>query len=283
MEKLSPDEAAKQPLVIVVIGMAGSGKTTYMKAITKSLIADGKKVYSINLDPAVYSIPYNSNIDIRDSINYQDVMKHYKLGPNGAIMTSLNLFATKFDGVMDILLKRSTELDYILVDTPGQIEVFNWSASGSIILESLATTFPSVINYVVDTTRSQKPITFMANMIYACSVMYKFQLPFIASFNKIDAVDPSCCIEWMNDYYKFSEAVLASDDSYMGSFSRSCALMLNEFYREIQHCSISSVTGDGMDLHKECLLKSKEEYLMQYLPFLKNKNKESVKVPNSGD
>lgn len=61
-------------------------------------------------------------------------MKHYKLGPNGAIMTSLNLFATKFDGVMDILLKRSTELDYILVDTPGQIEVFNWSASGSIIL-----------------------------------------------------------------------------------------------------------------------------------------------------
>jgi GPN-loop GTPase len=49
-------------------------------------------------------------------------------------MTCLNLFATKFDQVHDVLSKRAPNLDIILVDTPGQIEVFNWSASGSIIL-----------------------------------------------------------------------------------------------------------------------------------------------------
>ena len=53
-------------------------------------------------------------------------MKHFKLGPNGAIMTSLNLFATKFDQVLDLLAKREAELDYILVDTPGQIEAPAW-------------------------------------------------------------------------------------------------------------------------------------------------------------
>lgn len=57
---------------------------------------------------------------------------------------------------------------YAVVDTPGQIEAFTWSASGAIITESLATSFPSVIVYVVDTPRTASPNTFMSNMLYAC-------------------------------------------------------------------------------------------------------------------
>jgi hypothetical protein len=33
----------------------------------------------VNLDPAVHSVPFESNIDIRDSINYKEVMKQYNL------------------------------------------------------------------------------------------------------------------------------------------------------------------------------------------------------------
>ena len=90
-------------------------------------------------------------------------------------MTSLNLFATKFDQVISILDNRSYKkekksdetptssddapptaskaLDYILVDTPGQIEAFTWSASGSIITAALASSFPTVLAFVVDTPR----------------------------------------------------------------------------------------------------------------------------------
>lgn len=32
-------------------------------------------------------------------VNYKNVMKEYNLGPNGGILTSLNLFATRFDQV----------------------------------------------------------------------------------------------------------------------------------------------------------------------------------------
>lgn len=39
------------------------------------------------------------------------VMSQYGLGPNGAITTSLNLFATRFDQVLDLLEKRSDELE----------------------------------------------------------------------------------------------------------------------------------------------------------------------------
>ena len=34
--------------------------------------------------------------------------------------------------------KREPPLEYIIVDTPGQIEIFTWSASGAIITEAFA-------------------------------------------------------------------------------------------------------------------------------------------------
>lgn len=64
--------------------------------------------YVINLDPAVAKLPYGANIDIRDTLKYKDVMKQYHLGPNGAILTSLNLFTTKFDQVLQFIDKRSS-------------------------------------------------------------------------------------------------------------------------------------------------------------------------------
>jgi GPN-loop GTPase len=111
-------------------------------------------------------------------------MSTYQLGPNGAILTSLNLFTTKFDKVLD-LIARKTNLDYILIDTPGQIEIFTWSASGAIITESIASYCPTVILYIIDTPRSISPTTFMSNMLYACSILYKTKLPFVLCFNKV--------------------------------------------------------------------------------------------------
>eukprot|EP01117_Protostelium_nocturnum_P012023 TRINITY_DN4400_c0_g1_i2.p1 TRINITY_DN4400_c0_g1~~TRINITY_DN4400_c0_g1_i2.p1 ORF type:complete len:182 (+),score=46.61 TRINITY_DN4400_c0_g1_i2:85-630(+) len=160
--------AKKEPIVCIVIGMAGSGKTTLMQSLTEHLQEKEDPFYVLNLDPAVRHVPYSLNIDIRDTVKYKEVMKQYNLGPNGAIVTSLNLFATKFDQVLGLLDKRAPSLDYILMDTPGQIEIFTWSASGSIITESVASTYPTVLVYVIDTPRTTSPSTFMSNMLYAC-------------------------------------------------------------------------------------------------------------------
>ena len=65
--------------------------------------------------------------------------------------------------------KREPQPKYILVDTPGQIEIFTWSASGAIITEAFASTFPTMVAYVVDTARSAAPQTFMSNMLQVCA------------------------------------------------------------------------------------------------------------------
>ena len=167
--------------------MAGAGKTTLMQRLNAHLHDQDESYYMVNLDPAVLDTPFGPHVDIRDTVNYREVMKQYQLGPNGGILTSLNLFATRFDQVLDLIGKRHERepLKYALFDTPGQIEIFTWSASGQIITESLAATYPTVIVYVIDTVRCKNAVTFMSNMLYACSILYKLKLPLVLALNKV--------------------------------------------------------------------------------------------------
>lgn len=102
----------EKPTVLITIGMAGSGKTTFVQRVnsylrsvppqsTKSPLSDTASThlraahsdtseaqssapsqeprppYILNLDPAVTYMPYDANIDIRDTIDYAEVMKQY--------------------------------------------------------------------------------------------------------------------------------------------------------------------------------------------------------------
>jgi GTPase SAR1 family protein len=257
----------KLPIVCLIIGMAGSGKTTFLQRLNAHVHQHKIRAYTINLDPAVTHMPYHPNIDIRDTVDYKAVMKQYNLGPNGGIMTSLNLFATRFDQVLKLLEARSDDLDYIFIDTPGQIEVFTWSASGSIITDSLAATFPTCVIYVADTPRTTSPITFMSSMSYACSIMYKIKLPFLLTFNKNDVVSHQFAIDWMQDVDTFIDA-LKSDTSYMSTLTRSMSMVLEEFYQAIECCGVSALTGSGVVEWFTKVDKSRDEYDTVYVPMI---------------
>lgn len=210
-----------------------------LQRLNAHLYAQKEPPYLINLDPAVAKLPFNANIDIRDTVSYQDVMSSYNLGPNGGILTSLNLFTTKFDQVLSFVEK--TPAKTILVDTPGQIEIFTWSASGAIITDTLASTMPTCVAYVVDTPRCNNPATFMSNMLYACSILYKTKLPFILVFNKTDVQSHHFALQWMRDFESFQEALHAKREEeadrgsgYMHTLMGSMGLVLDEFYKNIR-------------------------------------------------
>lgn len=274
-----------------------------MQRINSHLHAKKTPPYVINLDPAVQHVPFDSNIDIRDSVNYKEVMKSYNLGPNGGIITSLNLFATKIDQILDLLEKRtlpdpakpeSKGISHVLIDTPGQIEVFVWSASGSILLDSLASTFPTVIAYIIDTPRTTSTSTFMSNMLYACSILYKTKLPMILVFNKTDVQDAGFAKEWMTDFEAFQAALRIEEDGgsfggqdgvgsgYMGSLLNSMSLMLEEFYNHLSVVGVSAMTGQGIDEFFTQVAEKAKEFEAEYRPELerKKKQREEEKVAN---
>jgi len=268
----------KMPTVVLVIGMAGAGKTTLMHRINLHVQERGLRGYFINLDPACRSVPFAANIDIRDTVNYKEVMQQYGLGPNGSILTSLNLFATRFDQVVDILEKRAHSdagLDYIFVDTPGQIEAFTWNAGGQIIHELLSSTFPTIILYITDTPRCTSPTTFMSNMLYACSMLYKSRLPIVCAFNKIDVVPCAFAEEWMADFEAYQQALDADKgEDYMGSFNRSLSLVMDEFYRNINCAGVSAVTGAGIPEMFTKIDEAAVEFTVSFLPDLEKRREE---------
>jgi Conserved hypothetical ATP binding protein len=47
-------------------------------------------------------------------VKYKEVMKQYNLGPNGGILTSLNLFATRFDQVHQLLTAHTPHMRRML-------------------------------------------------------------------------------------------------------------------------------------------------------------------------
>uniref|UniRef100_D3Z3X7 GPN-loop GTPase n=1 Tax=Mus musculus TaxID=10090 RepID=D3Z3X7_MOUSE len=69
--------APQPPVCLLVLGMAGSGKTTFVQRLTGHLHNKGCPPYVINLDPAVHEVPFPANIDIRDTVKYKEVMKQY--------------------------------------------------------------------------------------------------------------------------------------------------------------------------------------------------------------
>jgi len=96
----------KSPTCVIVVGMAGSGKTTFMAQLFRSVgmippqtttneeeskpsaqsegitttntsigstttISDRRVGYFINLDPATKAMPFGASIDIRDTVDYK--------------------------------------------------------------------------------------------------------------------------------------------------------------------------------------------------------------------
>jgi GTPase SAR1 family protein len=74
------------PICVIVVGMAGSGKTTFMTALQRSFDNNNpqqqqqqeetdvesrrRRGYCLNLDPATKLVPYAASIDIRDVVDY---------------------------------------------------------------------------------------------------------------------------------------------------------------------------------------------------------------------
>lgn len=55
-------ESLKSPVCLIVLGMAGSGKTTFVSKLDSYLKQHKRSPYLVNLDPACKNMPYKPNI-----------------------------------------------------------------------------------------------------------------------------------------------------------------------------------------------------------------------------
>ena len=81
----------------VLVGPSGSGKSTYCVEMQKYFETRGRRAYVINLDPAVDTMDYEADIDLRELISVDDVMEELEYGPNGALVFCLEYLTSNMD------------------------------------------------------------------------------------------------------------------------------------------------------------------------------------------
>ncbi len=162
---------------VVFLGPAGSGKSTLVKSMLNFLLEREYDVKAINLDPA--SPPNYPCRDIRDFVRTEEIMAKEKLGINGALLRSMELVKE----VVDEVLERR---DFVLIDTPGQMELFIYLSSGIEIAKKIAEKDWSVCVFVVDSAVASTPENFVSVLAQNAVVSLRMDMPVITVFNKSD-------------------------------------------------------------------------------------------------
>lgn len=176
----------------LVLGPAGSGKSTYCATIKQHFEDAGKVMNVVNLDPAAEHFDYQPMADIRELINVDDAMEDeiLKFGPNGGLVFCMEYLVANSAWLQEEL--DDCDDDYILFDCPGQIELYTHMKVIKdliSILESMNFRLCSV--FVVDSQFMVDASKFLSGTMAALSVMINLELPHVNILSKIDLLSKS--------------------------------------------------------------------------------------------
>jgi len=232
--------------IVFIIGTAGSGKSLLTAAFNEWLKMGKQKTATVNLDPGVLTLPYVPDIDIRDYIDVNELMEKYGLGPNGALIMAADLIAEEAER-----LGREIEdfkSDVVIVDTPGQMELFAFRASGPYIANEL-TKEPKAIVYLFDAVFSSNPLNYVSNMFLSAAVYNRFFVPQVHVLSKCDLLPP----EEMNRIVDWSASPKELEAAIEEKLSGTRRLLSRDMMRAIYRLGlrfllipVSAKTNEGL-------------------------------------
>ncbi len=184
-----PREEEKQRGVMfaqIVMGPAGSGKSSYCAAMQTHCAMRGRTLHVMNADPAAEDLKYEPSLDIRDLISIEDVKE--ELGPNGGLVYCIEHLTNNLDWLTEQLGENYTE-DYLLIDMPGQVELYTHYRHVNHIakcLQGLGYIVCSV--YLIDSRFLIDPSTFISASLMAMACQMNLELPHFNALTKMDIV-----------------------------------------------------------------------------------------------
>ncbi len=232
--------------IVFVVGTAGSGKSLLTSAFSQWLKVTKQDVAIMNLDPGAVTLPYTPDLDVRDYVNMATLMEEYNLGPNGALIMAADLIAEEVETLGEEILELNADL--VLVDTPGQMELFAFRASGPYIAEEL-TKEPKTIVYLFDSVFSLDPLNYVSNLFLSAAVYNRFLIPQAHVLSKCDLL-PQEKVDSIAEWSAKPKALEAAIDEKLEGTKRLLSRdMMHAIYRlglRFLLIPVSAKTNDGM-------------------------------------
>jgi GTPase SAR1 family protein len=239
--------AEPENVYLYLVGTAGSGKTRLTAALRRWCVEHHLDAVAVNLDPGAEELPYEPDVDIRDWLRLADIMAEHGLGPNGAQVVAADLLALNAQELLDAI--EGFRSDYVLLDTPGQTELFVFREAGKHIVERFAPE-RSALAFLVDPFLARRPAAFVSQMMLAATAQFRFQVPMVSVLSKADALpeeDRERILSWMEDPGLLHEALDLGQEGMHGVLNAGVLRVLEELGATTQLVPASAETLDGLD------------------------------------
>ncbi len=250
MECVGESCLESRPTVVIFVGPAGAGKSSIVASYGRWLRDQGYRVATLNLDPAAEYIPYQPDFDVRKIVNAREIALREGLGPNGALIRSIEVLTERLGEILEWL--RGCRADFLLVDTPGQMELFVFRDLSHRFIDALKGLARALlVVFVVDAEmlRDASDYAFLALMCTA--IQLRLDVDVVAVVNKVDRVEklPSGLRTWIELLDEASK-VLSERGAYGDMMARLVEIVAS--YSKAMHVpAVSARTGVGMeDLHR---------------------------------
>lgn len=232
---------------VYFVGTAGAGKSTLVAAYDRWAKQHGIGTVLVNLDPGAEKLPYTPDVDIRDWIKIADIMEEHGLGPNGAQVAAADMIALNLDEVKAEI--DGFRADQVLVDTPGQVELFVFRHSGKHIVESL-NPGRSVVAYLMDPFLARTATGFTSQLLLGSTTLFRFNEPMLFVLSKADRVDPESLETirgWAADPTALESDVLGEAPSMSAEFAAQVTRLLDTLHLDNVLLPVSGTEGTGLD------------------------------------
>jgi GPN-loop GTPase len=233
-------------VIVFIIGTAGSGKSLLTASFTEWLKVGKQKAATVNLDPGVLNLPYAPDIDIRNSVDINNIMDEYSLGPNGALVLAADLIAEEAERIGGEI--EDLQADVVIVDTPGQMELFAFRASGPYIANELTKQQKAIV-YLFDAVFSFNPLNYVSNMFLSAAVYNRFFFPQLHVLSKCDLLPPEAAnsiVDWSADPDALEAVIEEKLSGTRMLLSRDMAQAIYRLGLEFQLIPVSGKTNEGL-------------------------------------
>ena len=230
---------------IYITGTAGSGKSILTANLLQWYINHDNFPITVNLDPAVSELPYHPDVDIRNYIDINNIIETYGLGPNGAIIMSHDLIGTKLQEVQ--IEVDDLNPDYVLIDTPGQIELFAFRSSGYYFISNFHADSKATI-FIMDGVLVSSPINFVSLSLLSSSINLRLKLSQINVLSKRDLIIDKIenILDWSRSDTALLNALDRENNTEFSLLSKDLIKVITENGLNQGLIAISNITNNGL-------------------------------------
>lgn len=235
------------PYFVVVLGTAGSGKTSLSSMLYTYLTTHQLDAIIVNLDPAVEELPYEPDVDVRDYVNTREVMRRTGLGPNGALIASMDLLLANIEEIKEEVWSYKT--NYVIIDTPGQMELFAFRHTGPLVLKSLIGDAKCVSAFLIDSTYATRPSNLFSALLLSASTHIRLKMPLLNVISKTDLLQPDeleKILEHLEDPEQLATSIASERDSNL-MWGLDEVITILEKLTVFTTVAVSNKTGEGFD------------------------------------